>query len=76
MLNDAKMAKVDAQRQKMAEIKQEAGTGLFGTTSSPALQEFIDRINAGKGFKPEERARMKELAKLRIGQQITTEDAA
>lgn len=74
MLNDAEMARVRAQRHRMAEAMQEEGIGLFGPPPSPALQEFIDRINAGKGFTPQERARMKELATLMVGEQSTAKD--
>ena len=76
MLNDAEMARVRAQRHKMAEIMQQEGISLFGPSPSLALKEFIDRINAGKGFTPQELARMDELAALTVGEKSTTEKTA
>jgi len=73
MLSEAEMAKVRAQRHKMAEVMQKEGISLFGPPPSPELQKFINRINAGKGFTKQELARMDEIGRSVVGEDNKTQ---
>lgn len=66
MLNDAELAKVRAQRHKMAEVMEREGISLFVPTTSDALEEFCTRIGSGGVFTEQELALIKESAKQSV----------
>ena len=70
MLSDTELAKVQAQRHKMAEVMEREGISLFAPPCSAALQEFRNRIGSGGDFTAEELAFIEESAALAVQAQI------
>ena len=70
MLSDAEMAKVKAQRHKMAEVMQLEGISLFVPTCSDVLEEFCAQIGSGGNFTAGELMEIKENANLAVQAQI------